>query len=125
MSLTLLKTISTTSITVPLLSNSQLACLDAWLRSILWDAKLPRAEKYCSFTQHQEDNSFEIHRLKARLPLIDGTVKVVQGVREREESNKVTVENYGKLVLIGRHISDVPFKESLFDEVINQSNQKT
>lgn len=134
-SLTSCKTISTISITVPLLNNDQLPKLDAWLRSILWDAKLPRTERDGASPMDPKAGLFEIHRLKARFPLIDGVVKIVQGVREifdikdapednRKGTGELVLVDYGKLVLIGRHISDVAFKESFFNEVIGVTDQK-
>jgi G3E family GTPase len=134
-SLTLFKTISTISITVPMLNIDQLPKLDAWLRSILWDAKLPHTERDGASLINQKAGLFEIHRLKARFPLIDGDVKIVQGVREifdikdahedkRKGTGEAVLSDYGKLVLIGRHISDVGFKESFLNEVIGIADQK-
>jgi hypothetical protein len=64
--------------------------------------------------------SIEVHRLKARLPLSDGEVKLVQGVRDVFEildtPESSTLEGasqaMGKIVLIGRRLIDMPFKES-------------
>ena len=47
--------------------------LDGWLRSVLWDSKLPGLE---------EDGGWEIHRSKGRVRLAGGEVKMLQGVRE-------------------------------------------
>jgi len=58
---------------------NQLSNLDAWLRSLLWESSLPGLEFE---TTDSDTASFEIHRLKARLPLSNGDVKIVQGVRE-------------------------------------------
>ncbi|KAF8863210.1 COBW domain-containing protein [Acephala macrosclerotiorum] len=107
-------TIATITVTVPVLHSEQLTQLDGWLRSILWDSKLPeQADDGAS-----EDGKIEIHRLKARLPLSNGDVKLVQGVREVFEildapiSDGALSSSQGKIVLIGRHLLDVPFEES-------------
>ena len=76
----LLKSISTITMTVPVLDVSHLTKLDAWLRSVLWNSILPG--------NHSEDSAekiepkFEVHRLKARILLSNGDVKIIQGVRE-------------------------------------------
>jgi len=112
------KTISTLSIPIPAITKSKLDALDAWLRSVLWDNVLPEQEGAGSRT-------FEIHRLKGRLLLKDGSEKMIQGVRElfeifdnpNFESDPTTDETYpvGKLVLIGRHLEDFGFEQSLLD----------
>lgn len=71
----------------------------------------------------------EVHRLKARLPLSNGEVKIVQGVREvfeildsLESSNStvdVALQKKGKIVLIGRRLIDVPFEASFLNTVIS------
>ncbi len=108
------QTIATITINVPVLHLEQLTQLDAWLRSILWDSKLPgRADD-----SGPEDRRIEIHRLKAKLSFSNGDVKLVQGVREVFEildaprSSDGSSGSQGKIVLIGRHLLDVPFEES-------------
>ncbi|KAI6709479.1 cobW/HypB/UreG [Diplocarpon mali] len=110
-------TIATVTIAVPVLEVDQLPKLDEWLRSILWDSKLP--------TPGSTDNTFEIHRLKARIPISNGEVKIVQGVRDVFEivdapSTTATAPekaqiSQGKVVLIGRHLNSEPFKQSLLN----------
>ena len=64
---------------------------------------------------------FEIHRLKGRLPLQSGVVKMVQGVREIFEITDLSSEgtiavegsDTGKIVLIGRNVADQGWEESL------------
>lgn len=66
------------------------------------------------------DSGFEIHRLKARLPLTDGTVKIVQGVREIfdildprvDEEREDSGSEQGKIVIIGRRLLAINFKGS-------------
>ncbi|KAF5666205.1 NOT2 family [Fusarium heterosporum] len=71
-------TISTVTIPVDQLQPEQLETVDRWLRSILWDNKLPEAK---------QDGDFEIHRSKGRLVFANGEVKMLQGVREVFEIN--------------------------------------
>lgn len=75
----------------------------------------------------QDYGNIEVHRLKARLPLSNGEVKLVQGVRDvfeildSPESNTPTVESgsskLGKIVLIGRRLIDLPFEESFLSAI--------
>jgi hypothetical protein len=100
--------------------------LDAWLRSILWDSKLPTLD-HGNPVKDDDHGSIEVHRLKARLPLSNGEVKIVQGVREvfeildlPESSNSkvdVTSRTTGKIVFIGRRIIDIPFEKSFLDTI--------
>jgi G3E family GTPase len=105
-------TISTTSISLPVLSDEQLGKLDWWLRKVLWESELPPSLK----------PAFEIHRLKGRVHTQNGKVKLIQGVREVFEifdsaesssSSRHDVGSEGKLVLIGRGISDEEFQKSI------------
>jgi G3E family GTPase len=103
--------ISTLAITIPVLSAAQLARLDLWLRKVLWESELPLTSL---------KGSFEIHRVKGRIPLDDSSVKLVQGVREvfeifdaADSSTTEDVQTAGKLVIIGRGISDKEFDASL------------
>lgn len=95
--------------------------LDAWLRSILWDSKLPTLGPGRS-THGAEDRKLEIHRLKARLPLSNGDIKIVQGVREVFEildcpksDDSASGASSGKVVLIGRNLTGVSFEESFIN----------
>ena len=90
------------------LRTDQLVGVDCWLRSVLWDSKLPEID---------EGGEFEIHRSKGRLVLEDGTVKIMQGVREIFEindtppgSSEVAVD--GKIILIGKGLAGVDFEQS-------------
>lgn len=65
--------ISTVTLSLPVLEAAQLGGLDAWLRSVLWENRLPGSE---------ERGVWEIHRIKGRLPLVSGQVMLLQGVRE-------------------------------------------
>jgi hypothetical protein len=110
------------------LKQDQLLKLDAWLRSILWDTKLPGLESASSSKTKKERQNFEIYRLKAKIPLDDGTVKIVQGVREvfeicdapgtaRADGIGSPLDGQGKLVFIGRNIAGLPLEASYFSMV--------
>ncbi|KAI0022706.1 COBW domain-containing protein [Xylariomycetidae sp. FL0641] len=111
-------TISTATVNVPLLSQDQLHKVDVWLRSILWDSEVPGSEQ-----SHKVP--VEIHRLKARLVFEDGSVKLVQGVREIFEildgegfsTDGTNLTPLGKIILIGRAIHDIDFEESLLRSI--------
>jgi hypothetical protein len=71
----------------------------------------------------------EIHRLKAKLPVSNGEIKIVQGVREIFEILDVPKSDQygstsispsgGKIVLIGRELVGVPFEESFRNTVMS------
>lgn len=97
------------------LQTHQLDQVDKWLRSILWDHKLPGADS---------QPEFEIHRCKGRFVFEDGSVKILQGVREVFEL--IDTPNSGedgpvggKIILIGRKVVDVDFTSS-FQSTINE-----
>jgi hypothetical protein len=85
---------------------------------VLWDSKLPEETAEENFKQ----KPFEVHRLKAKLPISDGQIKIVQGVREVFEildapNTEVSLErdpanSSGKIVLIGRDLVGVLFSEN-------------
>ncbi|KAI1300877.1 cobW-domain-containing protein [Xylaria venustula] len=110
-------TISTVSFSVPLLTPSQLQEVDSWLRSILWEGEV--LDTTTGQTQ------IEVHRLKARLVFKDGTIKMVQGVREIFEiidgqKSETTLQS-GKIVLIGRNIHNVNLEQSFLDTIQDTS----
>lgn len=97
-------TISTISIPVPTLSPGHLPKVDRWLRTLLWDCELPH---------FPSASPFETHRLKGRLILDSGEVKMIQGVREIFEIIDLPTSTgeasqgpppEGKMVLIGRNL---------------------
>jgi hypothetical protein len=108
------------TIDTPILTADQILALDAWLRSVLWDSKLPFVESSTS----GDDSKYEIHRLKARLPLSNGEVKIVQGVRDIFEildapNSSSGKESGGKIVLIGKSLNEYPFQESFLASMKN------
>ncbi|KAL4937678.1 hypothetical protein BDV06DRAFT_202392 [Aspergillus oleicola] len=95
--------ISTIALTHPPLSSQKIPLVDAWLRSVLWDASLP----------YHEDVKLDIHRLKGILALSDGSSKIIQAVREVFEirdplgGGADEKKEQCKIVLIGRGLGDV------------------
>lgn len=77
---------------------------------MLWESVLPKADK----------RHFEVFRLKGRVTLVNGSVKLIQGVRDvfeiidlgksaASDSSEAMASEIGKLVLIGRGLdSDFP-----------------
>lgn len=101
------------------LSEAGMVKLDAWLRSVLWDSRLPGFE---------EVRGWEIHRSKGRVRLEGGEVKMLQGVREifelidgvdaAGEEGEGGEENGGRIVFIGRNLggeTSGAFQRSLDD----------
>lgn len=102
-------TITTTTITFPALAPSQVDAFDFFLRTILWEETLPDTTP---------DRSFEIHRLKARIPVTDGRLLLVQGVRNIYDTNEAKTpqearDDQAKLVLIGKAVDQARMRESL------------
>lgn len=106
-------TISTITLSVPLLAPECVHRLDAWLRSVLWDSKLS--------SPNLKDHQFEIHRLKGRVIFSNGEVKLIQGVREIfeifDEKDGINVcstsVTYGKIVLIGKGLKGEEFQQDV------------
>jgi G3E family GTPase len=101
-------TITTSTISFPALDSKQVDNFDLFLRTMLWDETLPND------TPHE---SFEIHRLKGRIPVKDGRVLLLQGVRNLYELNEAKEpardDDEAKLVLIGRSVNQAAFRQSL------------
>ncbi|KAI9779256.1 MAG: hypothetical protein M1839_007508 [Geoglossum umbratile] len=129
--------ISTIALVIPAITPHQLEGLDAWLQSVLWDSALPPESSLSACQQagtvHTE---FEIHRLKGRLCLTNGSLKIVQGVREVFEiidagdvstaqtkvDSSTTPSNphmpdTGKIVLIGRGLDGKNWEASLMTAI--------
>jgi hypothetical protein len=99
--------------------------LDAWLRSILWDSKLLGQDSGAN-TEESEENLLSIHRLKARIVMSDGSIKLVQGVREvfeisdgctMDSATENITEKQGKIVLIGRNLTHHNLEDSLLNSL--------
>ena len=74
----------------------------------MWEDELPDGKSH---------EKFEIHRLKGRVPVKDGNVLLVQGVRNvydtTEAKQESSAQDEAKLVLIGRGVDQPVFRESL------------
>ena len=93
-------TISTITFAFPAFDAQKLSTLDDFLRGLLWEQDLT-------------EKGYEIHRTKGRIVMTDGTVKVVQGVREIFEikdalGESVAGSENSKLVFIGRGLDKIP-----------------
>ena len=112
----LVQTISSVSVVLPALQTLQLSKLDWWLQRVLWDGMLPHVQ---GRKRTETTIKFNVHRLKGRIPLDMGCVKMIQGVREVYEisdvadGNDKSADDKGKIVVIGKHISELPWQESL------------
>lgn len=106
-------TISTITLTLPVLAPGCIDFLDAWLRSTLWDSRLLKLTN--------QDEPFDIHRLKGLVPFSNGSIKLIQGVREVFEileekdtaGSAIVRAARGKIVLIGRGLSEKRFQQDL------------
>lgn len=98
------KAIGTATVRFGVLVDGGMGALDAWLRSVLWDSKVPGFEGLVGW---------EVHRAKGRVRLEGGRVKMLQGVREIFElidgvdvdGGSGEEEQGGRIVFIGRNIS--------------------
>ena len=109
-----------------MLKPEQLPHLDAWLRAVLWDSRLPGLVYPEDDSSAIGSNCLEIHRLKAIIPLINGDVKIVQGVREvfdildsPEVNSRTIPPSEGKIVLIGRQLAKHKFEESFINTIVS------
>lgn len=113
--------IGTITLVLPVLDTRGVAELDKWLRTVLWETNLP----------HANLSGWDIHRIKGRIPLQDGGLKVLQGVREIFELiDGIVVDESsddakgGKIVIIGRNIgheaAKIAFQESLSTAVADR-----
>jgi G3E family GTPase len=104
-----LQSIATTTISFPALDPSQVDKFDLYLRTILWEETLPHITP---------ERPFEIHRLKARIPVTDGRMLLIQGVRNIYDTNEVKAtpgsdNDQAKLVLIGKAVDQPAMRASL------------
>lgn len=103
--------IGSVALTVPVLSEPRLKRLEEWLRGVLWTGLDVAREKVDAAQDEGRDISrSDIHRVKGRILLEGGAVKLLQGVREvfeflDEPSQKTSGSGEeGKIVMIGRHM---------------------
>ena len=115
--------IGTVALTIPRLEESQLGKLETWLRSLLWEGlELAHPDAQTGDGEDASSERTDIHRIKGRLPLTNGKVKLLQGVREVFEfidSNDVDEntnnegQSQGKIIVIGRNVRGDGLQESL------------
>ena len=126
--------------TFPTVKASQIDRLELWLRSVLWDSVLPNPEA-SSTTNHSttfsesSGNLFSVHRLKGRVVLDTGEVKMIQGVREvfeitsaRTRSNTSGADGEAdppelpesKIVIIGKDVAGKSWFDSLRTYITEQ-----
>ncbi|MCJ1478541.1 hypothetical protein MMC13_007221 [Lambiella insularis] len=115
--------ISTVCVTLPVLTSEAVEKLERWLRLVLWEFTLVLPNQ----TQIDLSELVSIHRLKGRILLDSGQVKMVQGVREVFEvtdlvdatgpsvasDSSTSKHGYGKLVFIGSGLSGHEWEASL------------
>ena len=91
--------------------------MDAWLRSLLWEAEVPGPPKGPSDHVLGVLGKVDIHRLKGRAIMKTGKTLLIQGVRDVFEIYDAPSprdgEDGGKIVLIGRGLRDVDLRGSL------------
>ena len=107
-----LRGISSLLVTFPTLSASTLERVDVWIRTVLWENRLPEDPPAA--------NSLEVLRCKGMFAEEGGRLHVLQGVRslyeisevENDGELEVGIPDTGKLVLIGKGL-DERVRESL------------
>jgi len=103
-----LRGISSLKVTCPTLTSTQMAKLDEWIRSVLWESTLPGDPPGLN-------QELEVLRCKGMVVLQSGETYVLQGVRNLYEFAEVAagevsdpsgVPDAGKLVFIGKGLSE-------------------
>ncbi|PYH44269.1 CobW family GTP-binding protein [Aspergillus saccharolyticus JOP 1030-1] len=102
--------ISTIALTTPRITPAQVPLVDEWLRSLLWDSKLPIVAQKTTQEDSPSAKEFEIHRLKGILAIEDGTSRIIQAVRDvfeiRDPEPAEDSKTQCKIVLIGRGLGE-------------------
>ncbi|KAL2405901.1 Zinc-regulated GTPase metalloprotein activator 1 [Exophiala dermatitidis] len=107
-------TISTLTFPLRPVEPQEVSELQDWLETVLWEAE---------DRQEGQARRYEIHRTKGLIPITDGTVRIVQGVREifeiiepppaaaashtsnsENDDNATQQQQQGKIVFIGRNL---------------------
>lgn len=106
-------TLSSVDINLPRLDEPGLERLEKCLEDVLWPGATSRP--------------YEVHRTKGLIGLTDGTIRVVQGVREifeiidaRNDSQSRDLDG-SRIVLIGRRLDQLPRNLGWVAEPANQS----
>jgi len=98
-----LRGISSLQVSCPVLSQASFDRLDEWIRSVLWENRLPGAT---------EGRNLQVLRCKGLVTVESGEQYVLQGVRSMYEMMRVGEEvdmgvpEPGKIVLIGKGLDD-------------------
>ncbi|KAJ7212265.1 CobW/HypB/UreG, nucleotide-binding domain-containing protein [Mycena pura] len=96
-----LRGISSLLVAVPVLSRERLDALDEWVRTVLWEGRLPGNAS----DENESASSLSILRCKGLFVLDSGSQYVLQGVRSMyeivEAEDVLGIPDAGKLVLIG------------------------
>ncbi|KAF7291655.1 hypothetical protein HMN09_01256700 [Mycena chlorophos] len=107
-----LRGISSLLVTVPVLSPPQLEALDEWIRTVLWEQRLPGES-----SSENANAKLSILRCKGLFVLHSGSQLVLQGVRNiyeiSEAQDTIGVPDAGKLVLIGTGLGGSRVRQSL------------
>jgi G3E family GTPase len=97
-----LRGISSLQVSCPTLDQTRFDLLDEWIRSVLWESKLPDSGK-----------EVQVLRCKGLIALGTGEHYVLQGVRSmydmsklQSEEESVETPEAGKIVLIGKGLDD-------------------
>ncbi|PHH80332.1 hypothetical protein CDD80_1971 [Ophiocordyceps camponoti-rufipedis] len=103
-----IQAISTICVPVPRLQPHQLVLVDAWLRELLWENRVPGSH---------EQGDFEVHRSKGRIVLENGEARMLQGVREVFELSEPPDGGEaqpadGKMIFIGRRLAEAGLADS-------------
>ncbi|KAK7056674.1 hypothetical protein VNI00_002391 [Paramarasmius palmivorus] len=91
--------ITSLQVTFPVLNSDKLEAIDEWIRSVLWENRIPSGSEVLEL---------QVLRCKGLFAMDNGEQYVLQGVRSLYEINKVPeqadlgVPDVGKLVLIGK-----------------------
>ena len=104
-------TISTVTLDLPPFDPQKMFFLENWLQSVLWD----EPESPTSSPTDSRTQKYEVHRTKGWIRVLDGTARVVQGVRDIFEiieldAARLTDEDRmreGKVVFIGRGVENI------------------
>ncbi|KZT11985.1 cobW-domain-containing protein [Laetiporus sulphureus 93-53] len=111
--------ISSLQIDCPVISASHIDKLDEWIRSVLWEHRLPREP---AKSEQSPEPKLEILRCKGMIVTDSGDTFVLQGVRNLYEITKVEdreiadagIPDEGKIILIGKGL-DEKVRRSLED----------
>ncbi|GLB38595.1 putative cobalamin synthesis protein cobW C-terminal domain [Lyophyllum shimeji] len=121
-----LRGISSLQVSCPVLSAPRLERLDEWIRSVLWENRLPDGQEGQGQGKGQ---GLSVLRCKGLITTEAGEQYVLQGVRsmyemtkiENEAQEDIGVPQVGKIVLIGKGL-DEAVRQSLEDVLVALPN---